>query len=90
MFTRGAAARGTRSHDPPLVSERLALAPGAEVSPPLGTPAANGMPPDHEPARVAAVAEKAETLTSGTPHALDILPTSPPCHRTHVSFVTAS
>ena len=71
MFTRGAAARGTRSHDPPSVSERLALAPGAEVSPPLGTPAAKGMPPDHDPARVAAAAEKTETLTSGTPLALD-------------------
>ena len=71
MFgTRGAAARSTRSYDTP-VSERLALAPGAEVSPPLGTPAANGMPPDHDPARVAAVADKAETLTSGTPLALD-------------------
>ena len=31
------------------------------------------MPPDHDPARVAAVAEKTETLTSGTPLALDRL-----------------
>ena len=71
MFTRGAAARGPRAHEPPSVSERLALAPGAEEHPPLDTSAALGMPPAHNPARGLAVGNATETLTSGTPLAPD-------------------